>query len=183
MAIDPSRSVVLNYNQDGQQLNLQLVEPSRLAPILAGIFAVPILLDEFDFRLDDEFARGLGATMLNLIALGQPDVKKHMSVTQRPVDRQSEQKSPEDTLAKHPPYSVVLTYIEDRQEFAVQAVDRARLAPAVAGAFKAPILLDEHNFRLDDAFARRLGAAMLSLIALGQPDIKQYISVTHDPID
>ncbi|MFL9990733.1 hypothetical protein PQR34_06170 [Paraburkholderia sediminicola] len=86
-------------------------------------------------------------------------------------------------MAKHPPYSVVLTYIEDRQEFAVQAVDRARLAPAVAGEFKAPILLDEHNFRLDDAFARRLGAAMLSLIALGQPDIKQYISVTHDPID
>jgi hypothetical protein len=53
----------------------------------------------------------------------------------------------------------------------------------VAGAFKALILLDEHNFRLDDAFARRPGAAMLSLIALGQPDIKQYISVTHDPID
>ena len=86
-------------------------------------------------------------------------------------------------MAKHPPYSVVLTYIEDRQEFAVQAIDRAKLAPVVAGTLQAPILLDEHNFRLDDAFARRLGAAMLSLIALGQPDIKQYMSVTEDPID
>ncbi|NPT55882.1 hypothetical protein [Paraburkholderia elongata] len=86
-------------------------------------------------------------------------------------------------MAKHPPYSVVLTYIEDRQKFAVQAIDRARLAPVMAGTLKAPILLDEHNFSLDDAFARRLGAAMLSLIALGQPDIKQYLSVTQRPID
>ncbi|KFX61684.1 hypothetical protein KBK24_0131795 [Burkholderia sp. K24] len=86
-------------------------------------------------------------------------------------------------MANHPPYSVVLTYIEDRQEFAVQAVDRARLAPVVAGTLEAPILLDEHDFKLDDAFARRLGAAMLSLIALGQPDIKQYMSLTQDPID
>ncbi|MGF6904246.1 hypothetical protein [Paraburkholderia sp. GAS348] len=183
MTIDPPRSVVLNYDQDSQTLNVQLVGPAKLASFLAGKFTVPILLDEFDFRLDDEFFRGLGATMLNLIALGQPDVKEYMSVTQRPIDRPSGQKSAAGRMAKHPRYSVVLTYIEDRQEFAVQAVDRARLAPFVAGTFKAPILLDEHNFRLDDAFARRLGAAMLSLIALGQPDIKQYISVTHDPID
>ncbi|MFM0741963.1 hypothetical protein PQQ51_32445 [Paraburkholderia xenovorans] len=86
-------------------------------------------------------------------------------------------------MAKHPPYSVVLTYIEERQELALQAIDRAKLAPIVAGTLEAPILLDEHNFRLDDAFARRLGAAMLSLIALGQPDIMQYMSVTQDPID
>ncbi|CAE6720220.1 hypothetical protein [Paraburkholderia domus] len=86
-------------------------------------------------------------------------------------------------MTNHPPYSVVLTYIEDRQEFAVQAIDRARLGPVVAGTLEVPILLDEHNFRLDDAFARRLGAAMLSLIALGQPDIRKYMSVTEDPID
>ena len=86
-------------------------------------------------------------------------------------------------MANHPPYSIVLTYVEERQEFVVQAVDRARLAPAVSGTLEAPILLDEHGFKLDDAFARRLGAAMLSLIALGQPEIKQYMSVTHDPIE
>jgi hypothetical protein len=82
-----------------------------------------------------------------------------------------------------PPYSVVLTYLEDRQQFAVQAVDRTRLAPVVAGTFEVPILLDEHHFKLDDAFARLLGAAMLNLIAPGQPDIQQYMNVTHDPID
>lgn len=78
---------------------------------------------------------------------------------------------------------MVLTYLEDRQEFAVQAVDRAKLAPVVDGTLKVPILMDEHNFRLDDAFARRLGGGMLSLIALGQPDIKQYMNFTLDPID
>ncbi|NKJ48149.1 hypothetical protein CIC12_15655 [Burkholderia sp. SG-MS1] len=86
-------------------------------------------------------------------------------------------------MAQHPPYSVVVTYFEDRQEIAVQAVDRARLAPIVAGELEIPILLDEHEFKLDDAFARRLGSGILTLIALGQPDIKQYTSFRLDPID
>jgi hypothetical protein len=91
MAIDPPRSVVLNYDQDSQRLNVQLVEPARLAPILAGIFSVPILLDEFDFRLDDEFARRLGVAMLNAIALGQPEIKQYMTVTPHPINRPSEE--------------------------------------------------------------------------------------------
>ncbi|NPT55879.1 hypothetical protein [Paraburkholderia elongata] len=91
MAIDPPRSVVLNYDQGSQRLNVQLVEPARLVPILTGIFAVPILLDEFDFRLDDEFARRLGVAMLNAIALGQPDIKQYMTVSQEPIDRPSAQ--------------------------------------------------------------------------------------------
>lgn len=86
-------------------------------------------------------------------------------------------------MAKHPPYSVVLTYSEDCQQLTVQTVDPGRLAPLVAGKIEMPILLDEFDFRLDDEFARRLGVAMLNLIALGQPDIKQYMSVTQDPID
>jgi hypothetical protein len=48
---------------------------------------VPILLDDFDFRLDDEFARRLGVAMLNAIALGQPDIKQYMTVTQEPIER------------------------------------------------------------------------------------------------
>jgi hypothetical protein len=64
---------------------------------------------------------------------------------------------------------VVVTYFEDRQEIAVQAVDHARAAPIVAGELEMPILLDEQKFRLDDAFARRLGSGILTPIALGQP--------------
>lgn len=81
----PPRSVVLNYDQDSQPLNVQLVEPAKLAPLLAGKFTVPILLDDFDFRLDDEFARWLGVAMLNAIALGQ----QYMTVTLEPIERPS----------------------------------------------------------------------------------------------
>jgi hypothetical protein len=90
MAIDPQRSVVLNYDEDSQRLNVQLVHPAKLAPLLAGVFTVPILLDDFDFKLDDEFARRLGVAMLNAIALGQPEIKQYMTVTQHPIDRPSE---------------------------------------------------------------------------------------------
>nr|WP_094779288.1 hypothetical protein [Paraburkholderia ribeironis] len=86
-------------------------------------------------------------------------------------------------MANHPPYCVVLTYMEDRQEFALQAVDRARLAPLLAGQFEIPISLNGHDFKLDDEFAQGLGATMLNLIALGQPEIRQYMTVTQEPID
>jgi hypothetical protein len=86
-------------------------------------------------------------------------------------------------MATHPPYSVVLTYAEDRERFTVQTIDPAKLAPLVAGKIEMPILLEEHDFKLDDEFARRLGVAMLNLIALGQPEIKQYMSVTQTPPD
>ena len=85
-------------------------------------------------------------------------------------------------MATHPPYSVVLTYAEDRQMMIVQAIDPAKLAPLVAGKLEMPILFDEFDFKLDDEFARRLGVAMLNLIALGQPEIMQYMTATQEPI-
>ncbi|MEX3931962.1 hypothetical protein AB4Y32_09135 [Paraburkholderia phymatum] len=85
-------------------------------------------------------------------------------------------------MAKHSPYSIVLTYQEDRQMLTAYAVEPAAVAPLLAGKLEMPILLDEFEFKLDDEFARRLGVAMLNLIALGQPDIKQYMSVTPGPL-
>jgi hypothetical protein len=86
-------------------------------------------------------------------------------------------------MIKHTPDSIIVTYAEDCQQLIVQAVEPAKLAKIVAGKLEMPIWLDEFDFRLDDAFARRLGATMLNLIALGQPEIKQYMTVTQDPID
>lgn len=87
----PVCSVVVTYDADRQQLILQLVEPAKLAPLLAKSLEIPVLLDEFDFRLDDEFARRFGGGVLNLIAVGQPDIKQYMSFTQHPIDRSSEE--------------------------------------------------------------------------------------------
>ncbi|MEX3690071.1 hypothetical protein AB3X91_03450 [Paraburkholderia sp. BR14263] len=85
-------------------------------------------------------------------------------------------------MATHPPYSVVLSYAEDRQMFTVQTVDPAKLAPLVAGKLEMPIQLEEFDYKIDDEFARRLGVAMLNLVALGKPDLKQFMSVTPGPI-
>ncbi|MFM0314790.1 hypothetical protein PQR36_07875 [Paraburkholderia nemoris] len=87
----PPCSVVVSYEEDSQQLILQLVDPAKLAPLLARTLKAPILLDEFDFRLDDEFVRRFGGGVLNLIALGQPDIKQYMSFTPHPIDRPSEE--------------------------------------------------------------------------------------------
>jgi hypothetical protein len=86
-------------------------------------------------------------------------------------------------MTKFPPCSVVITYDEDRQWLIVQSVSRARVAPVVAGELEVPVLLDEFDFRLDDEFIRRFGGGVLNLIALGQPEIKQYMTFTQHPID
>ena len=83
--------------------------------------------------------------------------------------------------AKHPSYSVVLTYEEHRDMLTVHGIASADLTAAKSSRLEIPILLDEFNFTLDDEFARRLGVAMLNVIALGQPDIRRYMSVTPVP--
>ncbi|MEX3759352.1 hypothetical protein [Paraburkholderia phenoliruptrix] len=91
MANYPPRSVVVTYDEDSQQLILQLADPVKLAPLLAGTLKAPILLEEFDFKLDDEFVRRLGGGVLNLIALGQPEIRQYTTYTQHPIDQPSEE--------------------------------------------------------------------------------------------
>ncbi len=81
-----SHPAVITYDEDTPQLGVQLVEPAKLGPAAAAAFKAPILLDDFDFKLDDEFARRFGASMLSLIALGQPGIKHFMSVRLYPLD-------------------------------------------------------------------------------------------------
>jgi hypothetical protein len=84
-------------------------------------------------------------------------------------------------VAKHPPYSVILTYVEDKQMLSVRAIEPEKIAPLLMNKLELPILLEEFDFRLDDEFARRLGVAVLNVLSLGQPEIRQYMSVTNDP--
>ncbi|RQY60783.1 hypothetical protein DF111_01315 [Burkholderia stagnalis] len=85
-------------------------------------------------------------------------------------------------MAKHSPYAVVVVYDEEQQRLSVKAADPNKLAPQLRGVLEMPIMLEEFDYRIDDEFARRLGAAMLNLIAAGQPDIEKYMSVTLEPI-
>lgn len=86
-------------------------------------------------------------------------------------------------MPKHSPYAIIVTYVEDCQQLIVQAVDPQKLRTVVAGKLEMPIELDAFDLNLDDEFARRLGVAMLNLIALGQPVIEQYMKVTQQPIE
>jgi len=79
--------VILAYDEQQAKFNVQTADPTKLASLLAGRFDMPILLDEFDYKLDDEFARRVGVAMLNLLALGKPELKPYMSVTPGPIPR------------------------------------------------------------------------------------------------
>jgi len=83
-------------------------------------------------------------------------------------------------MAIHQPYSVVLSYADDR--LIVQAVEQSKAAALTSGELQMPILLDEFGYKLDDEFARRLGVAMLNLLALGIPDLQHYMHVTPTPL-
>ncbi|MFM0627169.1 hypothetical protein [Paraburkholderia xenovorans] len=85
-------------------------------------------------------------------------------------------------MAKHPPYSVVLSYDENLQQLIAHTIEPDVLAPLLAGRMGV-VLADEDDFKLDDEFARQLGVGMLNTIALGQPSIKQFMSVSEEPID
>jgi hypothetical protein len=57
----------------------------------------------------------------------------------------------------------------------------------IADALEIPILFDEaaaqvgDRYQLDDEFARRLGVAMLNLLALSYPELKQDITASQAP--
>jgi hypothetical protein len=73
--------VVLTYIEEQKMLSVRAVEPEKIAPLLTDKLDLPILLEEFDFKLDDEFARRLGKAVLNLIALGQPEITQYMGLS------------------------------------------------------------------------------------------------------
>jgi hypothetical protein len=91
MVNHPPYSVVVTYSEDPRQLTMQAVDSARLGPLVAASMAVPFFLDDQEVRFDDELARQLGVAMLNVIALGRPEVKKLLNLTQHPIGRPSEE--------------------------------------------------------------------------------------------
>jgi hypothetical protein len=70
----------------------------------------------------------------------------------------------------------------------VYPVEREKTQSIIANALEIPILFDEtaarvgDRYQLDDEFARRLGVAMLNLLALSYPELKQDITASQAPI-
>ncbi|MDR5754293.1 MULTISPECIES: hypothetical protein [unclassified Caballeronia] len=80
-------SIVLSYAQHEEQLLIHVVETDKLSALTAQVLEAPILLSESDFRLDDEFARELGVSLLNVLALSHPHLSQYMTATQTPLPR------------------------------------------------------------------------------------------------
>lgn len=90
MVNHPPYSVVVTYSEDPQQLTMQAVDSARLASLVGASMAVPFFLDDEEVKFDDELARQLGVAMLNVIALGRPEIKKLLNLTQHPIDEPPE---------------------------------------------------------------------------------------------
>lgn len=80
--------------------------------------------------------------------------------------------------AQRTPRCIVIAYDEEAQALNVCTVNRQPLAKMIDAAMVVPWPLEDENFQLDDEFARKIGGLVFNLLAVHQPDLKQYISVT-----
>jgi len=79
------------------------------------------------------------------------------------------------------PSSIVVRYDTEQKMLVCNAVAEAEVRPLCEGKLDIPVLLEEFDFNIDDEFARRFGAAILSLLAEYKPELKQFILVTPAP--
>ncbi|SAK79957.1 hypothetical protein AWB75_04903 [Caballeronia catudaia] len=81
---------------------------------------------------------------------------------------------------KTKPRCVVIAYNEDSNQIETCTVDREAIERLRTTSMTMPWSIDEHGGKLDDEFARKLGGASLLLLAVHQPALKPYITVTED---
>jgi hypothetical protein len=78
--------------------------------------------------------------------------------------------------------SLVLTYSPDTDAINIHSVSTNAVAAVTANALLAPVFLEEHGHALNDEFARRLGAGLLAMLAVSNPEMKPFISTTVNPL-
>ena len=83
--------------------------------------------------------------------------------------------------SKRPPRCVVIAYDEDEQALQICTIHREPIARRIESAMVVPWPLADENFWLVDEFARKVGGIVFNLLAVHQPELKQFISVTRDP--
>jgi hypothetical protein len=87
----------------------------------------------------------------------------------------------------HPKRSIIIDFSAEDARLLVYPVEREKTRSIIADALEIPILFDEaaaqagDRYQLDDEFARRLGVAMLNLLALSYPELKQDITASQAP--
>jgi len=84
----------------------------------------------------------------------------------------------------HPLRSVIVDFSPSDESIRICAVKRELVETTIAQALHFPMFFDEEaarsgsNFVLDDEFARRLGAGILSALALSYPELKATLNLS-----
>jgi hypothetical protein len=84
--------------------------------------------------------------------------------------------------------SLIVEYLPDDRRISVYGVEKEIAASLTTNALEAPIFLDDEagkegaEFTLDDEFARRLGSALLNVLALSYTDLQQSLTATNSPL-
>jgi hypothetical protein len=92
-ASHPLRSVVIDFSPADDSISVYPVERTEVESIMAHALKFPVFFDEEAarvgdaFALDDEFARRLGASILNALALSYPNLKAILATTNGPIHR------------------------------------------------------------------------------------------------
>ena len=71
----------MRYDADRQMLICNVVAEAQVVPLTKGKLEIPVLLEEFDHRVDDEFARRFGAAVLSVLAEYKPELKPYLQLT------------------------------------------------------------------------------------------------------
>ena len=80
-----------------------------------------------------------------------------------------------------PKRSIVLSYDETEDKLTICSVNDADIAPQLAHALKADWLLASINHEFTDSAAQRLGATVLSVLALYNPPLNPMLKVNLEP--
>jgi hypothetical protein len=78
-------SVVIRYDEERKMLICNTVPEEQLRPLCAGKLDIPVLLEDFDCKIDDEFARRFGGAVLSLLSAYKPGLAPFISVTEQPM--------------------------------------------------------------------------------------------------
>jgi hypothetical protein len=79
-------ALVVSYSPDDETINIQNMEAAAIHALNIKKLTFPIFLDELNHRLDDEFARRLGASLIAALVVSHPELKQYVFVTQAPID-------------------------------------------------------------------------------------------------
>ncbi|MBR8405552.1 hypothetical protein [Burkholderia cenocepacia] len=168
MATHPPYCVVLSYSDDDEKMmTVHHVDKRKLAPLLRNGTSMPIYLDEYSDNLDDEFVRRLGVAMLNVLALGQPELKQFVTAKQEP--------SPQSTSVR--PETFVASYDHSAQTIVSGFVQSSVVSGAHLSLQNIRKVSEAHP--MDDELARRLGVQALHMFAALNPDVKDLLRVTN----